>query len=241
MIRLLSSLILLIVVAPSYAEYNVKLLNTDYDFGVIKEAAGSATGVVKMVNLGPDATYIRQVRPSCGCTGADFQQGTVAPGDTAWVSFTYNPKRRPGPFLKTVKVYTGDDNRRVDIKIRGTVIGTPESLSETYPIDLGALRLNDSIVFLSNIKLGTTRHLFVNAYNQSTDSLSVVPASPSVALDVDVYPKTIGPGDIATFSFYLNTRDLPESQRNGSLNLRVPIRTKEGEELGYFQVKAVVE
>lgn len=45
------------------------LIDPEYDFGIIWESDGSVTGTAHVVNLGPDTTYVRDVRPSCGCTG----------------------------------------------------------------------------------------------------------------------------------------------------------------------------
>lgn len=196
------------------ADYEIQLLSSDYDFGVMKEVAGPSTGEVKIVNLGPDPTYIRQVRPSCGCTGADYFQGEIAPGDTAWVSFTYNPAGRPGRFEKTVKVLTGDDSRKHVIRIHGTVLGAPETLDRSYPVEAGPLRLTEKTADLGKVVKGRSRHFFINLYNQTPDSLPVSLKSSDKALDLDITPKVIGPGDIATMSIYLNSRSVEQEGPN---------------------------
>lgn len=199
------------VMIPSVAfgEYTLRPLSEVLDFGVIKEEAGPSTKRILLLNEGPDDTYIREVRPSCGCTGADFKKGNIAPGDTAWVSVTYNPKGRPGPFDKTVRIITGDDSERQVVKIQGTVIGTPETLQANYPYEMGALRVSDTILDMGTVADGASRHKFVNAYNQSSDTLRIELKSSSPILEAALYPLAIGPGDVATFSFYLTTRNLP--------------------------------
>lgn len=181
----------------------------EYDFGVFHEEAGPQTGQVTFVNEGPEPTVINRVRTSCGCTGATFTEGEIAPGDSATVSFTYDPARRPGRFEKTVKVYTGLDNEITTIVIRGTVLGTPETLDVDYPVECGPLRLSERRIDAGTVRYGTARHLFFRAVNQSADTIAPVFESASPALDVSSARATVAPGDVLSVSVYLNTRDLP--------------------------------
>lgn len=224
-----------------FADYGIEFLSDVYDFGIMKEVAGPRTGSVRFVNHGPDATYIREVRPSCGCTDADFQKGMINPGDTAWISFTYDPKGRPGPFDKTVRVTIGDGIQRHSIKIRGNVIGTPETLSTIYPVEMGPLRLTQRQVELGKIRAGESRHLFVNAYNQTSDSLHLSVASSSPALEAAIYPPTIGPADVATVSLYFATRELP-ADAVGKMDVTVNLTDMHTDaSIGTILVKANVE
>lgn len=77
---------------------------------------------------------ITGARPSCGCTGVAYPDDPIAPGDTVKFSFTYNPLGRPGRFEKSIRVYIGDFDTAT-IRIRGNVLGTPESLSTLYPVE----------------------------------------------------------------------------------------------------------
>lgn len=194
---------------------NLEWLQTDYDFGTFKELEGSKTGVVKFINRGTAPTLITRVRTSCGCTGAEYREGLIVPGDTAWVSFTYDPTGRPGRFEKTVKVYTGADNDLTSITIRGTVIGEPASLKKLYPVDAGELRLSGDFTNLGDIKAGQGRHFFLNGYNLTTDTLRpriiALPAPFSFAMS----PAEVPPGDLVTFSIYYDAskeKDLGEHE-----------------------------
>lgn len=206
--RLLLSFTLLALTLCSFAESKIVLSPPTYDFGVMKEVAGPRTGRVFVRNLGPDPTFIRQVRPSCGCTDADFQQGEIAPGDSAWVSFTYNPAGRPGRFEKTVRVVLGEDSQKELINIRGIVLGTPETLDKMYPVDAGPLRLKEDKIFFESIKQGSTRHFFISGYNMTPDTIAPRLVCDNKAVDVGMTPEKVAPGELVTFSFYLNTRRL---------------------------------
>lgn len=183
----------------------VEWLEKSYNFGTFKEADGPVTGVVRLVNKGPEATFISRVRPSCGCTGATYTDKMIQPGDTATVSFTYNPIGRPGKFDKSVKVYIGKDNDLTVVRILGTVIGSESTLESVFPVEAGPLRVETAMLAAGEIKRGTPRHLFLNAYNQSGDTIVPKWKGSSPAMTVDLRPLAIPPGDIATFSFYLET------------------------------------
>lgn len=180
-------------------------IDTVYNFGAIKEGDGSVEGSARFVNRGREATFISRVRPSCGCTGASYSQDLIQPGDTATISFTYNPLGRPGKFDKTIKVYTGTDNELSVIRIVGTVIATSATLSTSFPIEVGPLRLETATLTAGEIKRGAPRHIFVNAYNDGTDTIRPRCISTSKPVTVDLTPKTLAPGEIATFSFYIDS------------------------------------
>lgn len=186
----------------------VRWLATDYDFGTWHEVQGRRTGKAAFVNDGPDTVAITSVRPSCGCTGADYSHEPIAPGDTAWVSFTYDPAHRPGKFEKTVKVYTDPGRQLQVITIRGTIIGTPESLAFDFPIEAGPMRLSGDRHDFGTTAKGTARHAYLTGYNQSADTIYPLVAKPESPLEATI-PKTgVAPGESFTVGFYLPTRTL---------------------------------
>ena len=192
----------LLFAAPLFAE--IAWISKSYDFGLMKEAAGPKSGSARFVNLGPETVSITGAMPSCGCTSVDYTHDPIAPGDTAVVSFTYDPLGRPGKFRKSIKVYVGDhDTYRIHIS--GNVLGSPESLDKFYPVEAGPLRLSENLVAYGDMVHGKAYNFFVNAYNQSQDSITPSWSSPSKALSVTLSDKKLGPGDIATFSFYFNS------------------------------------
>lgn len=193
----------------SYAKGEVVWLEKDYDFGLMKEEAGPKTGSVRLVNTGREEVIITGARPSCGCTGVAYPEDPIAPGDTVNFSFTYNPIGRPGKFEKTIRVYIGDYDMAT-IRIRGNVLGTPESLTSLYPIEAGPLRLSANRMPAGDVTYGATRHFFLNGYNQTPDTIYPTWKCDDPALSVSASSDAVGPGDIVTFSFYLNSREKTE-------------------------------
>ena len=95
---------------------------TSHDFGQIKEADGkvSATFVVK--NTGDVPLAITRVIASCGCTTPEWTKEPIAPGAGGNIKITYDPKGRPGPFSKTISVYSNGKTGSFILTIRGEVI-----------------------------------------------------------------------------------------------------------------------
>ena len=95
---------------------------TSHDFGQIKEADGkvSATFVVK--NTGAAPLAITRVIASCGCTTPEWTKEPIAPGASGNIKITYDPKGRPGPFSKTISVYSNGKTGSFILTIRGEVI-----------------------------------------------------------------------------------------------------------------------
>ncbi len=199
----------------------IEWLATDYDFGVMKEDNGPQTGSVLLVNHGPEPTYISRVRPSCGCTGAAYTDEPIMPGDTAKISFTYNPLGRPGRFEKTVKVYMGEESDLTTIYIKGTVIGTPATLDIDYPIVVGVLRMSTEYVDFGKVRQGSGRHNYIKLYNTSDKPIVPQVSGGGAGVEIDLATPSIGPGEVGTFSIYLNTTEMAEL---GEVNYTYTVR-----------------
>lgn len=205
--KLLSLLIMAIGAISASAE--IVWLEKSYDFGLMKEADGPKSGSVRFVNSGPEPIAVVGARPSCGCTSVDFSDEPVAPGDTAVISFTYDPYGRPGKFDKSIRVYIGE-NDSYKIGIVGNVLGTPESLNQMYPHEAGPLRLSDIRINAGEMTTGTSRNFFIRAYNQTLDSVAPAWKVDNPALVVNCSEPKIGPGDIAVFALFFNASDVNE-------------------------------
>lgn len=196
---------LLLAAAAFTARGEIVWLESSYDFGLMKEIAGPRTGSVRFVNRGPGEVTVVAARPSCGCTSSTYPEEPVAPGDTATITFTYDPDRLPGRFDKTVKVRFADGARKT-IRITGNVLGAPESVARYYPAAIGSLCMDTDRVLLGNVTAGRLPASFVKIYNQSTDSISAAASSACKALSHDLSASKAGPGDILTLALTLDTR-----------------------------------
>lgn len=209
---------------------NIRWLERDYDFGLFKEIGGPKTGTSRFINLGPDTIAVIGVRPSCGCTSADYSKSPIAPGDTAVISYTYDPTMRPGRFEKSVTVRLSDGSRH-NIAISGNVLGTPESLDQLFPIAAGDLRFNERIIPFGEVLRGRRPVKFVGAYVLSPDSVIPQLISDNEALEIIPSVEKAGPGDVVTFTI---TLDAKRMQSYGP----VEIKARSGE--ATFEISAVI-
>lgn len=203
----------------------VKWLEKDYDFGLMKEIAGPQRGVSRFVNVGRDTISIFNVRPSCGCTSAEWSDAPIAPGDTSTVAYTYDPEMRPGKFDKSVKVLLSDGTHH-SIRITGNVYGTPESLASLYPAEAGELRLSEVALNMGEVKYGRRPLGFVNAYCLATDSIIPTVSSTVAGLSASPSQKKAGPGDLITYTVTFDTQACGEY---GPLEGELTFGTPEGE------------
>ena len=96
-----------------------------YNFGTIAESDGMASHVFKVKNEGDAPLVITRITASCGCTRPEWSKEPIAPGQTADVKITYNPKGRPGPFYKTISIYSNGKKGSFNLAIKGNVTPKP--------------------------------------------------------------------------------------------------------------------
>lgn len=90
------------------------------DFGVVNKGQ-RVTHEFHIRNDGDAVLRITDVKPSCGCTVADFDK-TVAAGEIGKVTATVDTRNFKGGIAKSVRVYTNDpDNPQIDLVIKANV------------------------------------------------------------------------------------------------------------------------
>ena len=96
-----------------------------YNFGTIAEADGLASHVFTIQNTGDAPLVITRVTASCGCTRPEWSKAPIAPGQTGEIKVSYDPKGRPGPFYKTVSIYSNGKKGSYNLAIKGSVTPKP--------------------------------------------------------------------------------------------------------------------
>ena len=93
-----------------------------FDFENINEADGPATHVFKVTNEGETPLVVTKVVTSCGCTSPDWTKEPIATGKNGEIKVTFDPTGRPGPFAKTISVYSNGKSGSLVLTIKGTVV-----------------------------------------------------------------------------------------------------------------------
>ena len=191
-------------------EKSLKFEPETLDFGTIREEAGKSIRHVKAINISPDSTYIISARTSCGCSGVEYPQNMLAPGDTADITIIYDPTNRPGKFLKTARLFTGEERIGNSVKFSGTVIPSRKNLDKSYPIQAGILRLSTMLLNAGEVSRKEARPLFVGIYNDSDKPISLLAESDSAPMEAALAPDSIEPFGISTLTLMLKGRLIPE-------------------------------
>ena len=119
---IISVLVFCAGVNAQYAQTKMKVSETEHDFGKFKEEAGRQTFDFIVTNTGTDPLVIQNVVASCGCTTPEWTKQPIPAGGTGKVTAIYDPKDRPGPFNKTISVYSNTKPETTVLIIKGEVI-----------------------------------------------------------------------------------------------------------------------
>lgn len=90
-----------------------------YDYGTIGIGSPGKCEF-KFTNTMKKPLVIYNVKPSCGCTVANWPKAPILPGKTGVIKLDYNTKI-PGTFNKTITVNSNATNSTVIIHIKGNV------------------------------------------------------------------------------------------------------------------------
>jgi hypothetical protein len=95
-------------------------LETIKDFGVVNKGQ-RVTHEFKIRNAGSAPLAITEVRPSCGCTVAEFDSN-IEPGEEGKIAATVDTRNFKGGIAKSVRVFTNDpENPQIDLVIKANV------------------------------------------------------------------------------------------------------------------------
>jgi len=92
-----------------------------YDFGDIKESNGPVSHTFTVLNNGELPLVISRVITTCGCTLPEWTKEPIAPGKTGEVKVIYDVAGRPGPFTRTISVYSNGKTGNYVLTIKGDV------------------------------------------------------------------------------------------------------------------------
>ncbi|MBD5205738.1 MAG: DUF1573 domain-containing protein [Bacteroidales bacterium] len=124
--KILIILLSVIAMLPNAAEAKKKqavaqFAETTYNFGKIAENGGPVTHEFEFTNAGDANLVIIDARADCGCTKPEFPAKPIAPGQKGKIKVTFNPRYQPVAFNKVVTLQTNGKQKKVRLKIMGTI------------------------------------------------------------------------------------------------------------------------
>lgn len=164
---------------------------------------------MRVTNTGSAPLLIVKAQAGCGCTGIDYPEQPIMPGDTATVSLSYNPSGRPGQFTKQAIIFTNTDTKRTILEISGNVIPTDATLNKEYPIKAGNLRISQRDIPFGELIKGKGSTQYLSAYNASTDTLLVTVTGAKQHIRPAVVPDTVPPARVTALTVHYVSRYAP--------------------------------
>jgi hypothetical protein len=158
----------------------IKFDSLSHYFGKIKEEGGKVSTVFNFTNTGTDTLKVLNVTPGYGCTVNDWTKTPVLPGKPGYVKAEYDPKGKPGKFLKGITITTNGKTSSILLTIKGEVIPHVRTVADSFPIVSGNLLMKTNHVAFMEIKNTViktdTFGVYNNWSNPMTFSFSNVPA-----------------------------------------------------------------
>ncbi len=112
------------------------------DVGKIKEENGKVNEYFYVRNTSDKEYKIEEIVTDCPCMESAVSQKDIAPGDTASIILTYDPKGRVGVFVRRVEIFfEGFPAAPIQIGVRGLVSTSKvHPMADRYPLSIGNLR-----------------------------------------------------------------------------------------------------
>lgn len=159
-------------------------------------------------NTGTESITIQQVNPSCGCTQVSWPKEAVAPEGKAEITATYDA-RMMGTFQKELEVYTTASDRPLYLTLQGRVVSDLSAdLSDDFPIDLGAVRLNTNVVEFDDVNSGDHPEVILQVQNNSRSSYKPQLMHLPPYLSARYLPEQLAGGRVGRIVLRLNSEKL---------------------------------
>lgn len=212
--------LMLFAVAGAQNGAQLKVDEITYNFGDINEADGPATHIFTVKNTGSSPLVITRVTASCGCAKPDWTKEPIVAGATGELKVAFDPKGRPGPFHKTVSIYSNGNRGSYTLAIKGNV--KPKSFQPvfTYPYSVGELKLHTKTILYSTIRPEETLGERINLLNDTQQALTVHLGKLPGYFTAEVKPSTLQPGETGEITIMLDGKAV---KRKGRITTELPV------------------
>lgn len=129
----------------------IEFIKTSHHFGVIPERGGKAMYDFIFKNTGNAPLVLTNVRTGCGCAVPEWSKKPVAPGANGVIRVYFDPRNRPGNFVKSIAVNSNAINNVATLTIRGKVQHQPAGPYEGYDYSIGDVKFTQLQADLDDI------------------------------------------------------------------------------------------
>lgn len=129
LLMLVLGLMIIFLFFPKIISPKIQIETVEYDFGDISQQ--KAEKVLWVKNAGRQTLEIKRVSTSCGCTTASIDKTSIAAGESANLTITFDPNLMGeiGPVEKVVYIRSNDPtNEEATITVKMNVVPEKEPL-----------------------------------------------------------------------------------------------------------------
>ncbi len=172
--RYILLIICLLYTLPQTIAQGLEFETTNWNFANIEEMGGDVTCRFKFKNSSPSPVVIHSVKTSCGCTTPEYSRRPIAAGAESYIEVAFDPRYRPGKFMKDIYVYSTASAEPTVLTVEGYVNGRTLSVEERYPYTLGkGGRIGALYVTVAGIERGELVQSQVEYTNSSDFAMEV--------------------------------------------------------------------
>jgi hypothetical protein len=172
----------------------MKLSTTEHDYGKFREEAGQQTFDIAVTNAGNTPLVIQNIVASCGCTTPEWTKQPIPAGGKGKITAIYDPRDRPGPFNKTLAVYTNSKPEVVVLTIKGEVIPREKTVEELFTFLVGSVRFESNHLAFTNVRKTEKKIRVMPVINNSATPAKIEFDQLPAHLTVKATPETLKPG-----------------------------------------------
>lgn len=205
----------LFVSSPSVTMSQNELLKFDrtlIDAGTMTEDDAPRTYIFTGRNVSRQTLYITQVKTTCGCTSSTVSIKELKPGAVFKVSITFTPNRYPGTINTGAFLYLREaaGTPAAKLALTGKVLPGADVWAR-YPHKMGALRLKQSKVSISEVKPGTQPSARILCGNSGNKALRISSLLLPPYARLFTEPEVLQPGDEADLVITILADKIPST------------------------------
>lgn len=205
----------LFVSSPSVTMAQNELLKFDrtlIDAGTMTEDDAPRTYIFTGRNVSRQTLHITQVKTTCGCTSSTVSIKELKPGTVFKVSITFTPNRYPGTINTGAFLYLREaaGTPAAKLVLTGKVLPGADVWAR-YPHKMGALRLKQSKVSISDVKPGTQPSARILCGNSGNKALRISSLLLPPYARLSTEPEVLQPGDEADLVITILADKIPST------------------------------
>ncbi len=200
----------------------MRISGTEHDFGKFREEAGRQKYEFVVMNSGNQPLVIQNIVASCGCTLPEWTKTPIPPKGSGIITAIYDPANRPGPFNKTLSVYSNSKPEVVVIVLKGEVIPREKTLEELFTFPVGSVRFESNHLAFTNVRKTEKKIRVMQLINTSNSPVKVEFEGVPEHLSLKVKPETLRAGEKGIVE---GTYDATKNQTWGNVSNMVRVKT----------------